>query len=103
MDPKLRWLLLMVQSGPWFQSPWRSVGVPGGHSASQGVALHEGLGCSHGSCLLGAAPAEVPAMGLLRQRSLDQACSGGGHWLGTALVKVADLCPVLQRSLAWAC
>ena len=42
------------------------------------------LSCSHVACLFGAASPEVAALGLLQQKSLTQACSGGrvtGPWL----------------------
>lgn len=46
---------------------------------------------------------EVTALGLLWQRSVAQACSGGGRWLRPATSEVADSCPVLPRSLALVC
>lgn len=56
--------------------------------------------CSHGGCLLGAAPAEVaglpvssdvPGMDLFPQMSLAWALSHGGRWLGPAPWVVAPL------------
>ena len=74
MNPRLQWVLLMVQSGPWFQSncwslcSWRSLS---GGSAIPGVVW----ACSHGDCFLGAVSAEVAALGLLWKRWLVPACS----------------------------
>ena len=53
---------------------WRLLSTPGGHSSMSGVVW----ACSHGGCLLGASLAEVTTWSLLQQKSLTQACSGGG-------------------------
>lgn len=48
--------------------------------------------------MLGTAPAEIAALGLLRQKLLAQACSSGTRWLGTAPAEVIDL-GLLPRGL----
>ena len=78
---------------------WRLLRDPGDHSAIPGIIW----ACSHRDCLLGAAPAEVAALGLLLLRSLTQVYSHRCSWLGPAPAEVLGLGPVLKRSLAWAC
>ena len=104
VDPRLRWLLLMVQSGPWYQSSWRSLSVPGALSGLLGVAmlfwwpfgsastevvglglvLRRWLACSWscGGQWPWLTPLEVSVSSLSWLNFLAQVCSHGGRWLG---------------------
>lgn len=115
LDSRLRWLLLMVESGTWFLLPWRSVGIPRGHLVFPEFDLQSGS-------LLGPAPMEIACLGLLPRgslaracshgvrclrpdpwSSLSQACSCGGGWFAPTLMKVAGLGLLWQRFPTWAC
>ena len=86
VDPRLRLLLLVVEPGPWFQSPWRSLGgIPEGPFVLLEVALQS-------LRLFMPAPIEVTCLGLLPKMSLA----------GASPVDVAGSSLFLQRLLAWA-
>ena len=94
---------------------WRLLSSPRGCSAIQEVNWI----CSHGSCLLGPAPAEVSGAGLVLWRwfsfvdvtallllpwkSLTWAYSGRGRWFGPPPVEIAGLDLAPERLLTFTC
>ena len=80
VNPRLQLLLLVLQSGPWFQSNRWSLCVPGGHSV---VALqYQGL--------FESAPMEIACLGLFLLRLLFWAYSGRGSWFWPAQGDIAS-------------
>lgn len=59
VDPRLGCLFLMVDSGPWFQSPQRTLGAPGGGSA---ISSKDYLGLLHGGRWFMPSPVEDARM-----------------------------------------
>lgn len=85
----------MVELGPWFQSPQRSIGISGGHSAIPEV-IWAYYNADH---LLGPSPAEVTGLNLVLYRFLALACSHECPWLRPSPVEVTSLAMVLLKFL----
>lgn len=107
----------MVQSGPWFTSPWRSFGVLGSHLALPGFSLQSwrsfgpsstDVSClilSCWGCLLGFCAVEVADLGLVPRRLLALVWFHEYRWLGFGPVKVvgSGLLPWGSLARAWSC
>ena len=103
MDPRLRWLFLIVELGSCFQSSWKSLDVSRGHLMLRYIALQSqrsfGPATMETTCLdlllryLGS--------GLLWWKFLPQAWSRKCHWAGPSPAEEV-ICSglFLQRSLA---
>lgn len=84
VNQRLRWLLFVLELGPRFQSPWRSLDIPRGHS---GFWRSFGPAPMEVTCL-GLLPWVAPSY-LLLHMSLAWAWSKGGCWLRLAPSEVA--------------
>lgn len=114
VNPKLRWLLLMVVSGSCFQSPWRLLGIRGVCLVLTKVILPSwklfrfmevafSWACFWGGHSLGPAPTEVAIMGLVPWMLLTQAYSSSGSLLVLAPTEVAGLSLLLQSLITCTC